>query len=442
MSALRARRFARRPLEQFGSAQATVILIGSLLLFEAMMYSAVTPVLPHYQHMLHASKPAIGLLVAAYPAGMVPGSLLATWLATRTGVRRTTVVGLLIFTVSSVAFGFASDIVTLDALRFIQGMACGFVWGGGLAWVIAVAPRERRGEILGTVIGAAIFGTILGPVLGTAAVALGTEVVFTTVGAIALALALWTQRHSEPKQAEPGTHTPLRTLTRNRRMILGFWLIVLEAGTLGALGTLLPLRLSRFGASDIAIGLTFVLASVVSTLIARPVGRVVDRRGAGLPLCIGLVMTAALLIVMPIPHSPFVLATLSVITLGGPLTAYTIPSMAVITDSAERAGIALAFASMMLNLAWATGEVIGAPAAATISQATSDTVPILILSALMLVTLVAVVRARFSLGAASPRTAKGPPSNAVIAPRAGQAPAGAEGSSTSAERVPATSPTR
>ena len=254
MSALRARRFARRPREQFGSAQATVILIGSLLLFEAMMYSAVTPVLPHYQHMLHASKPAIGLLVAAYPAGMVPGSLLATWLATRTGVRRTTVVGLLIFTVSSVAFGFASDIVTLDALRFIQGMACGFVWGGGLAWVIAVAPRERRGEILGTVIGAAIFGTILGPVLGTAAVALGTEVVFTTVGAIALALALWTQRHSEPKQAEPRTHTPLRTLTRNRRMILGFWLIVLEAGTLGALGTLLPLRLSRFGASDIAIG--------------------------------------------------------------------------------------------------------------------------------------------------------------------------------------------
>jgi predicted MFS family arabinose efflux permease len=394
MSALRARRFARGPREQFGSAQTTVTLIGALLLFEAMLYSAVTPVLPHYQHMLHASKPAIGLLVAAYPAGMVPGSLLATWLATRTGVRRTTVVGLLIFSVSIAAFGFATNIVTLDALRFVQGMACGFVWGGGLAWVIAVSPRERRGEILGTVIGAAIFGTILGPVLGIAAVALGTEIVFTTVGAIALALAFWTHEHPEPRQTEPGTHTPLRTLTRDRRIILGFWLIVLEAGTLGALGTLLPLRLSRFGASGIAIGLTFVLASVASTFIARPVGRVVDRRGAGLPLCIGLVMTAALLIVMPIPRSPFVLAALSVITLGGPLTAYTIPSMAVITDSAERAGIALAFASMMLNLAWATGETLGAPAAATLSQATSDTVPILMLSAIMLVTLIPVLRAR------------------------------------------------
>jgi predicted MFS family arabinose efflux permease len=379
-----------------GSAQAAVTLVGTLLLFEAMLYSAVAPVLPHYQHMLHASKPAIGLLVAAYPAGMVPGALLATWLITRTGVRRTTVVGLLIFSVAIAAFGFASNIVALDALRFIQGMACGFVWGGGLAWVIAVAPRERRGEILGIVFGAAIFGTILGPLLGTAAVALGTEVVFTTVGVVALWLAFWTLQHPEPRQAEPGTHTPLRTLTRSTPILLGVWLIVLEAGTVGALSTLLPLRLSRFGASGIAIGVTFVIASVISTLLSRPIGRVVDRRGPRVPLCVGLLSTAALLIVLPVPHSPLVLALLSVITLGGPLTAYTIPSMSMITDAAERAGIALAFVSMMLNLAWATGEVIGAPAAATISQATSDTVPMLLLSAIMLVTLVPVLRARLS----------------------------------------------
>ncbi len=37
------------------------------------------------------------------------------------------------------------------------------------------------------------------------------------------------------------------------------------------------------------IGLTFVAASMLSAFIARPIGRVVDRRGAGLPLCTGLV---------------------------------------------------------------------------------------------------------------------------------------------------------
>jgi hypothetical protein len=55
-------------------------------------------------------------------------------------------------------------------------------------------------------------------------------------------------------------------------MLLGLWLILLEACTLGALGTLLPLRLSHLGASGIAIGATFVVASVVSTRIAPRIG--------------------------------------------------------------------------------------------------------------------------------------------------------------------------
>ena len=60
------------------------------------------------------------------------------------------------------------------------------------------------------------------------------------------------------------------------------------------------------------------------------------------------------------------------------------------TDAIERIGAALAFGSMLFNLAWATGETIGAPAAASLSRATSDAVPLAALAALMLATLVAV----------------------------------------------------
>ena len=118
------------------------MLIRVLLGFESVLYSVLTPVLPHYAHAFGASKPAIGVLAAAYPAGMLPGSLLGGWIATRAGVRRTTVVGLLLFTVAIVAFGFGSDIVALDGLRFVQGIACGCIWGGGLAWVIAISPAS------------------------------------------------------------------------------------------------------------------------------------------------------------------------------------------------------------------------------------------------------------------------------------------------------------
>ena len=394
MSALRNGFFARAGRARGrgrGPEQQIVVLVQALVLFESMLYSVVTPVLPHYAHTLGASKASIGLLVAAYPAGMLPGALLGTWIARRAGVRRTTLVGLLLFSASIIAFGFGTSIVSLDALRFVQGMACSCIWSGGLTWVIAVAPRERRGELLGTVIAAAIFGTILGPVMGTVAVALGTEVVFTFLGAVSVGLAVWTFRHPQPPPAETGDGAPLRTLLSSSGMMLGLWLVLLEAGTLGALSTLLPLRLSHIGASGIVIGITFVLASVLSTLVAPMVGRVTDRRGAGVPLCAGLLTTAALVLLMPLPHTVFLLAALSVITVGGPLTAYTIPAMSLITESAERIGLALIVSTMMFNIAWAIGETVGAPAAASISQATTDAVPLLALAVIMVATFGAVI---------------------------------------------------
>lgn len=399
---MKARRdgFARRG---GGPERRTVVLIRVLLGFESVLYSVVTPLLPHYAHQFGASKPAIGVLAAAYPAGMLPGSLLGGWIATRAGVRRTTVVGLLLFTPSIVAFGYGSDIAVLDGLRFVQGIACGCIWSGGLAWVIAVAPRARRGEVLGSVLAAAIFGTLLGPAMGTLAVAAGTESVFLGVGVVSLALTLWTLGHPEPPRAALGAGTSPRLLATSRPFLLGFWLILLVACTIGATGTLLPLRLSRFGASGVAVGLTFIFASLLSTLLAPGIGRLTDRRGNVLLLVVGLALTAVLLALLPLPRAVLPLAVLTVMTEGGPLTASTTVAMSVMTDAVERVGAALAFGTMLLNLAWGLGETIGAPAAAILSRATSDAVPLLLLAGAMVLTLVPVVRVR--LGGYAPRAA-------------------------------------
>jgi len=364
-----------------------VLVISVLLGFEAMMYSTVAPILPHYAREFGASKPAIGVLAASYPAGMIPGSLLGGWIATRAGVRRTTIVGLLMFTVSIIPFGFASDMATLDLLRFVQGAACGCIWSGGLAWVIALVQRERRGEVLGSVMAAAIFGTLLGPIVGTLAVAVGTEIVFAGVGTVSLALAAWTLQRPEPPPLERERHTPVRALARSPQLILSVWLIVLEAAMIGATATLLPLRLSHLGASGVAIGVTFVLASLVATITSPQIGRLVDRRGPRLPIALGLLVTALLIAALPLPASALGLAVLTVIALGGPSTSLMIPSMSVITDTAERLGVAIALATVVLNLGWAVGEAVGAPTAATLAHLTSDTVALLLISAAMLATL-------------------------------------------------------
>ena len=90
---------------------------------------------------------------------------------------------------SSFAFAAADSALALGGARFVQGIASTATWAGALAWISATAPRERRGEAIGTAFGAAIFGAILGPAFGGVADLVSVEAAFTIVGLVALAFA-------------------------------------------------------------------------------------------------------------------------------------------------------------------------------------------------------------------------------------------------------------
>lgn len=381
-----------------------VALVRVLLLFESSMYAALSPLLPHYAHALPATKAQIGVLGAAYSGGLIPGALIGGWLASRFGVRRTTIAGLIGFSITSAAFGLVGPLWALDALRACQGLCCGLIWGGALTWVIAATPRERRGETIGQAVGAATIGTLIGPLLGTAAVAVGTGPVFIVVGAAAAALAVRTHRFVEPSPAPsraarvrpPATAGSVgrRGLRLAGALALGAWLIALSSMVFGATSVLLPLRLSHLGAGGVEIGATFVAASAISAAISPLLGRVVDRRGPYLTIACGLLVGAPLIAALVLPQTAFALALVAVVALGVPFSSLLIPAPSMLTEVTERHGVALVVATSLVNLAYAIGEVIGAPAGAAISQRTGDTVPYLILAGMTLATLVPVLIAR------------------------------------------------
>ena len=155
------------------------------------------------------------MLAGAYPAGILPGSLSAPGSPRAPACGAPPLIGLLVFAVSIVGFGFGTSIVTLDALRFLQGAGCGFIWGGGLTWVIAVAPRERRGEMLGSVIGAAIFGTLLGPILGIARRHSGHGPGVRARRRHPVRARRWTARHPDPVPQTPPAR-PVRRCATSR----------------------------------------------------------------------------------------------------------------------------------------------------------------------------------------------------------------------------------
>ncbi len=173
-------------------------IVAAVIIVDTTFYAAITPLLPEYADDLGLGKSGAGILSASYAAGTLIAALPSGWLAARFGFRRVMLAGLGLLAVSSFAFAFADSIVVLDAARFAEGVGGACAWTGGLAWLIAAAPHDRRGEMIGAALSAAIAGILLGPVIGGVATVIGPEIVFSAVGVWASA-----SRHSSTRRRGP-----------------------------------------------------------------------------------------------------------------------------------------------------------------------------------------------------------------------------------------------
>jgi MFS family permease len=371
-----------------------LLLLASAVVFvDTAFYAAITPLLPHYVDELGISKSAAGILSAAYPAGTFLGALPGGWLAARAGVRPTTVLGLSIMGVASIAFAFGTSVYVLDAARFVQGVGGAMTWAGALGWLIGEAPSERRGELIGSAMGAAIVGALFGPVLGALADAAGPEPVFSGVAVVALGLIAWTLRTPARGPSAPPRLATLVEAVRDRGLQLGIWLMVLPGLLFGTLNVLAPLRMDALGAGAAAIAACFLVAAGLEAIVAPVVGRISDRRGRRAPARVGLAAGAVVMALLPWPSTAWQLGAL--IVLAAPAIGILwSPAIATLSDGAERHGIEQAIAMAFVNVAWALGQTTGAAGSARLADVTSDRVPYLLLSAACAVTYAALRRAR------------------------------------------------
>src|ERR1700676_2485137 len=180
-----------------------LMLVAVLVFVDTMLFAALTPLLPHFAHELGLSKSRAGTLVAAYAAGALIGGLPGGFAAVRIGPRRAVLVGLALMGVSSVGFALAGSFSLLFTARVFQGLGSAFTWAGAFAWLLAAAPRERRGELIGAAMGAAVVGALFGPVVGAAAALAGRAAIFSALGGLAVVLAVWTVRLASQPPEKP-----------------------------------------------------------------------------------------------------------------------------------------------------------------------------------------------------------------------------------------------
>ncbi len=360
-------------------------LVAAVILVDTMFYAAIVPLLPTYADELGLSKTAAGVLSASYAAGTLIASVPAGFFAARVGVRPAMLVGLGMLGISSAVFAFADDVVVLDLARFAQGLGGACAWTGGLTWIMASAPRERRGEMIGSVLAVAIFGIMLGPVLGGLASELGPEGVFSAVAVAAAGLFCWA---AVTPGAEPDPPLPVRAVAKTvikPAILVAVWLVTLPSIFAGLFDVLIPLRLDEFGAGAIGIGAVFLIASAVEAVLSPRIGALSDRRGRLALIRIGLWFSAGVSALLWLPGTVFLLGLMTVIAVLALSLLWT-PAMALLSDRAEAGGLGLAFAAALVNLAWSGGQVVGGSLGAGFAEVTSDAAAYVLVASLFAVT--------------------------------------------------------
>jgi len=383
-----------------------LLLVCSITLADTMLYAALVPLLPHYANEFGLSKGAAGLLVGAYALGAFVGAIPGGIAAARFGPRRAVIIGLLLMAVASAGFGFAGSAAELGIARFAQGVGSALSWTGALAWLVAGTPRERRGEMLGTAIGAAIFGALLGPAVGAFAEGVGTRPAFVAVGGVALALAVWALR-TPPVVAEPQSPRALLPALRQPLLLGALWLMVLPALLFGVVAVLVPLELGDAGWSAVAIAALFIGAAAVEMVIAPLLGRVSDRRGRLLPLRFALVAAVVVTLGLALAGSPFLIAPL-VVAASIAFGSFWAPAMALLSDAAERIGLAQALGFGLMNAAWGGGNSVGPALGGGLADLGGDALPYALMGTLCAVTLFMLTRGRQAFGTPLARVPENP----------------------------------
>jgi MFS family permease len=364
--------------------------VSAIIFIDVMLFTALTPLIPRYAEEFDLSKIGAGVLVGAFGAGAVVGGIVGGLTASKLGPKRAVLGGLVLLGLASLAFASATSTETLIAARLVQGLSSTITWAGALAWLAVTAPRERRGEVIGTAFGAAVFGAVLGPLFGGVAEVVGTRPSFAAVAVVAFVCAgIALLPRDTP--AEPISTTGLTRAFRDPRFLGGLWLNTLPAFLFGMLVVLAPLALDDEGWSAVAIAVVFFTAGLLEAALAPILGRATDRRGRLLPIRVALAASIVVAGGLAAAQGPLAIAFLvgaAALAFGGFYT----PGMALTSHRAEAVGLAQGLAFGIMNTAWAMGELTGPVLSGALAAEFGDAVPYLVGAALCALTLLATQR--------------------------------------------------
>ncbi|KGR80513.1 MFS transporter [Ureibacillus manganicus] len=331
----------------------------------------IIPVLPSYLEIFGVGGQVLGFLIASFALAQFLFSPVAGDLSDRYGRKNFIIIGLIIYGISQIIFGLASEVWVLFVARFLTGLGAAFIMPPTMAFVADITTPEERGKGMGQLGAAISLGFMIGPGIGGFLAEVNLHFPFYASGIVALITALLSliilpnvQTKSQEQQLQVDVQRPprenlLQQLVRSVKTPYFILLIVVFTFSFGianfqsTLSMFLKLKFN-YAPADIAIVIT--VGGFVGVILQMFIIDILFKKyGEMKIILINLVAAAITMFLMIFVNGYFVILTVA--TLFQVATIFIRPAVnTLISKMADRDQ---GFAAGMNNAYMSLGNMIG-----------------------------------------------------------------------------------
>jgi len=321
--------------------------------------------LPLYAESLGATGIWLGVIFAGFSISRAIFMPIIGRLSDRNGRKLFLCIGLLIYSIISLGYIWASNVSQLTLVRLIQGAAGGMVIPIAQAYVGDISPEGEEGKWIGYSNAAFFIGFGFGPLMGGLLTDhFGMNVAFYAMGGLNLlaflVAVLFLPEVSHQKTATR-PHSSFREISSSS-MVKGLssFRLAFSLGR-GAFSCFLPLFATMYiDSSPALIGVLLTVNILLMSLLLPYLGKIADRFNRRVLVVVGSLISIAFLALLPVTHNFWQL--LGLCAFGGLGGAISLPAAsALVVEEGRRFGMGstIAIFTMAMSIGMAIGPLLG-----------------------------------------------------------------------------------
>jgi|TARA_B100000959_G_scaffold28220_1_gene27190 MFS family permease len=320
-------------------------------------FGIISPLLPVYATNIGATGLWLGIIFAGFSVSRTFSMSIIGRLSDKQSKKRIIVFGLLLYTVISVLYIFASDVYFLTLVRMFHGLASVMVVPIAMAIVGEISVEGEEGIQMSTISTSRVLGRGFGPLIGGAIyAAFGMSSVFLVMSGlsvVAFVMVLLFIPDTKDLGVQKNTLSYRQVLKSVR--IRGLFLYrFARAINLGVFFVFLPLFATVIGLSVFEIGVLISSILVLTALLQRPFGYLADRFDRLNLIIFGFIFSAIPLFILP--HTSNFVELIFICSFIGVGRALSMPPSLALTIEIGRK-IGMGFAMGLLSTAMGIGMI-------------------------------------------------------------------------------------